>query len=82
MVLGIHKRKGINKEQARYYALNLNKHEDHGHGIAKDMWQMLLKLYKQYKKCWVFLHVHRKATAEHMSSLFSLSRLTVCLVSD
>jgi hypothetical protein len=40
----------MNKEQARYFALYLNKHEDHGHVIANDMWQMLLKLYKQYKK--------------------------------
>ncbi len=38
-------KKGDEQRQARYDALHLNKHEDHGHVIAKDMWQMLLKLY-------------------------------------
>jgi hypothetical protein len=46
-------KKGGEQRQARYYALYHNKHENYGHGIAKDMWQMLLKVetvYKQYKK--------------------------------
>jgi hypothetical protein len=75
-------KKGDEQRQARYFALNLDKHEDHGHVIANDMWQMLLKLYiNSTKKWWVFLHKHRMATAEHISALFSLSKLTVWLVS-
>ncbi len=70
-------KKGDKQRQARYFALNFNKHEDHGHVIANDMWLILFKLYiNNTKKCWVFLHIHRKATAEHISSLFSLSKLT------
>jgi hypothetical protein len=61
-------KKGDEQKKARYFALYLNKHENHGQVIANDMWQMLLKLYiNNTKKCWVFLQIHRKATAENIS---------------
>ncbi len=51
-------KKAKNKDKRDNLHLVSTKHADHGHVIANDMWQMLLK---QYKKCWVFLHIHRKA---------------------